>query len=410
MARFHPWQQAQPILEALSGLSYRTGELDRYLQEIARSVSDLIELDWSVVTLCQDNIERVMASSIALGEGEHIYSLHGSLTATVMKTGKTLCIENAATNSEYGCPPEGYVSYLGIPLRTSTGEVIGTICSFCREPRLFTTEEVAVVELFAERAATAIDNYYLYQQQIKFNEVLEAEVAKRTEELRLAQVQLIERERLAAIGEFASMIVHEIRNPVTTIMMGLNHFQKIYTSERDRMRVALALDEAHRLQNLLQEILLYAKPQQLNLEKLELNSWIQTILPTLREMPEAEARQIEFFPLSSTVDILIDRDKFKQVLINLVRNACEAIAPGEVVSCRIESQPQEVWISIHNQGEPIPTELLSKLTQPFCSGKPGGTGLGLAIVKRIVDAHGGSLSIQSDALKGTKIKIKLPLN
>jgi signal transduction histidine kinase len=176
------------------------------------------------------------------------------------------------------------------------------------------------------------------------------------------------------------------------------------------MRVALALDEAHRLQNLLQEILLYAKPQQLNLEKLELNSWIQTILPTLREMPEAEARQIEFFPLSSTVDILIDRDKFKQVLINLVRNACEAIAPGEVVSCRIESQPQEVWISIHNQGEPIPTELLSKLTQPFCSGKPGGTGLGLAIVKRIVDAHGGSLSIQSDALKGTKIKIKLPLN
>jgi signal transduction histidine kinase len=407
----HPWQQAQPILEALSSLSYRTGELDHYLHEIACSVSHLLELDWSVVTLCKDGIERVMASSIDMGEGDHIYSLHGLLTDTVVKTGKTLCVEDAKTHPEYGCPPEGYVSYLGIPLRISSGETIGTICSFCIEPRLFTPEETRTVELFAERAATAIDNYYLYQQQLQFNEVLEAKVIERTEELRLAQAQLIERERLAAIGEFASTIVHEIRNPVTTMVMGLNYFKKTYTNDRDRARVDLALEEADRLQNLLKEILLYAKPQTLQLEALELNTLIEEMLLSLGEMPEAEGKELKFIPASTQVRILGDKDKLKQVLINTIRNACEAIANSEIVTCKLETQSNSdrVCISIHNGGTPIPTELLPRLTQPFCSGKPGGTGLGLAIVKRIVDAHGGALSIHSDALAGTKVEILLPL-
>jgi signal transduction histidine kinase len=407
----HPWQQAQPILEALSSLSYRTGELDGYLHEIACSVSHLLELDWSVVTLCKDGIERVMASSLDMGEGDHIYSLHGLLTETVVKTGRTLCVEDAKTHPEYGCPPEGYASYLGVPLRTSTGETIGTICSFCMEPRLFTPEETRTVELFAERAATAIDNYHLYQQQLQFNEILEAEVVKRTEELRLAQVQLIEQERLAAIGEFASTIVHEIRNPVTTMVMGLNYFKKTYTNDRDRQRAELALEEADRLQNLLKEILLYAKPQTLQLEELDLNTSIEQMLLTLREMPEAEGRKIEFIPAPTKVSILGDKDKLKQVSINLIRNACEAIDPGEIVICKVEIQSNDdrVCFGVRNGGTPIPAELLPKLTQPFCSGKPGGTGLGLAIVKRIVDAHGGMLSIHSDAITGTTIKIFLPL-
>jgi signal transduction histidine kinase len=408
--RVPPWQQAQPILEALSSLSYQTGELDRYLHEIACSVSHLLELDLSVVTLCKDGVEQVMASSIDLGEGKHIYSLHGSLTETVVKTGKTLWVEDSKINPEYGCPPEGYISYLGVPLRTSSTETIGTICSFCTEPRLFTPEETRTVELFAERAATAINNYYLYQQQLQFNETLEAEVIKRTEELRLAQAQLIERERLAAIGEFASMIVHEIRNPVTTMVMGLNYFKKTHTSDCDQARVTLALEEADRLQNLLKEILLYAKPQTLQLEALELNTLIEEILLSLREMPEAEGKELKFIPASTQVKILGDKDKLKQVTINLVRNACEAIAKGEVVTCKLEeSNCDQVCLSVHNGGTPIPAELLPELTQPFCSGKPGGTGLGLAIVKRIVDAHEGALSIESNALEGTKVNITLRL-
>jgi signal transduction histidine kinase len=406
-----PWQQAQPILEVLSSLSYQAGELDGYLHEIACSVSDLLELDWSVVTLCWQEKERVMASSLDLGGGEHIYSLHGSLTNTVVQTGQTLCVEDATTHPEYGSPPEGYVSYLGVPLRTYQGEVIGTICSFCRQPRLFTLEEIRTVELFAERAATAIDNYNLYQKQQQFNQFLEAEVARRTEQLRVAQAQLIERERLAAIGEFASTIVHEIRNPVTTILMGLNYFKRTCLSEGDRERVSLALDEANRLQNLLKEILLYAKPQTLQIEELEVNKLIGGMLLALAEMPEAEGRKLELLSASEPIYIQADRDKLKQVLINVVRNACEAVEPGEQVTCKVEPETNNnrLCISIHNGGTPIPAEILPQLTQPFYSTKPGGTGLGLAIVRRIVEAHGGSLSIQSDEREGTAVKIAIPL-
>jgi signal transduction histidine kinase len=143
--------------------------------------------------------------------------------------------------------------------------------------------------VFAERAATAIDNYQLYLQQQQFNATLEAEVAKRTEELRVAQKQLVERERLAAIGEFAAIIVHEIRNPLTTVMMGLNYFKRVDLFEPAYSRLSLALDEANRLERLLRQILLYAQPQQLQLTELNINEFIREILNTIRSMPEAEA-------------------------------------------------------------------------------------------------------------------------
>lgn len=407
----YQWQRERQTREILSSLSYRAGELSHYLKDIACGVSQLLEIDWSVVTLCQDEFETVLASSVDLGDGEHVYSLHGLLTGTVIKIGRPLAIEDAIACPEYGKAPEGYKSYLGIPLRTSEGEVIGTVCSFHRQPRKFTQDEIQIAELFAERAATAIDNYHLYQKQQQFNESLEAEVTKRTEELRIAQAKLVEQERLAAIGEFSAMIVHEIRNPLTTIGMGLRYFQKTILTESAQERLALALSEASRLEYLLSEILLYAKPQVLQLQELDINEFIQELLILTNEMPEAVERQIEFIPAFPPIKILGDQDKMKQVFINIVRNACEAISPGNVVTLSVASQtaPEQVIITVHNGGEPIAPQILCKLTEPFYSTKPSGTGLGLAIVKRIVTAHGGKLSIQSEELTGTKVNIQLPI-
>jgi signal transduction histidine kinase len=405
-----PRQRELRAMALLSTLNYRTSELSSYLHNIARGVSELIEVDWSVVTLCQQGFEKVLASSIDMGEGEHIYSLHGQLTGTVIQIGCSLAVEDVTENSEYGEPPEGYRSYLGIPLRTAQGEVIGTICSFHQQPRKFTKEEIQIVELFAERAATAIDHYHLYQQQCQFNHVLEAEVEKRTAELRTAQAKLVEQERLAAIGEFAAIIVHEIRNPLTTIMMGLKYFQKTTLPEAAQERLSLGLDEGSRLQRLLSEILLYAKPQVLQLCELDVNEFIRELLVPICEMPEALERQIEFISVSPAIKVLADKDKLKQVFINIIRNAYEAISAGDVVKLKVNIlSATKVCIHVHNQGEPIPPEVISKLTQPFFSTKSGGTGLGLAITKRIVHAHGGELSIQSDAATGTIVSVQLPL-
>ncbi|BCL34497.1 GAF domain-containing sensor histidine kinase [Nostoc sp. MS1] len=403
------WQRERRAIALLSSLNYRNGELNSYLHNVACGVSELLNVDWSVVTLCQKGFEQVLASSLDMGEGEHIYSLHGSLTGTVVETGRSLAVEDANKNPEYGEAPEGYCAYLGIPLRTAEGEVIGTICSFHQQPRNFTQDEIQFVELFAERAATAIDNYHLYEQQRQFNYTLEAEVQNRTAELRAAQAKLVEQERLAAIGEFAAMIVHEIRNPLTTMTMGLKYFQRTVTTESAQERLSLALGEATRLENLLSEILLYAKLQMLQLCELDANKFMSELLSYTSEMPEAASRQFEFIPASVPVKILGDKDKLKQVFINIVRNACEAVSPGDVIKWEINiSSPNHVCINICNGGEPIPPEILSKLTQPFFSTKPSGTGLGLPITKRIVNAHGGELSIHSDTTTGTIVSVQLP--
>ncbi|HIK50143.1 MAG TPA: GAF domain-containing protein [Oscillatoriales cyanobacterium M59_W2019_021] len=400
----HPGKREQRTLELLSSLSYRVGELDRYLKDIACGVSQLIGLDWSVVTLlCKPDRDRILASNLELNDPDAIYSLHGTLTSTVVSSGRSLVVEDAIACPNYGSAPEGYRAYLGVPLRLPTGKTIGTICSFHRRSRHFSPEEVRIAELFAERAATAIDNYQLYQQQLQFNHILEAEVEKRTEELRLAHIQLVERERLAAIGEFAAIIVHEIRNPLATIDLGLSHFQRLQLPDSSQARLALALDELDRLKRLLGEILLYAKPQALQWVEVELNELSREIIDG------NEVRSIEFSSTHPVANVLGDRDKLKQVFLNLFRNACEASPSEETIRWEIDRQTHCIWIRIGNNGDPIPPDIIPKLTQPFFSTKPEGTGLGLAIVKRIVEAHGGELSITSCLETGTTVSVCLPI-
>ncbi len=411
------WQRDQQIIEALATLNYRSGELNQYLETISRSVCDLLNIDLTIVTLVQDqDFDRVVASS----DGEEdttVYDLHGTVTGAVVSSGRSLVVEDVRLTQNYHSFPEEFLCYMGVPLRTAQGDIIGTICSFHSEPRTFLPEEIRTAELFAERAAAAIENYRLYQLQQQFSDRLEAEVAKRTMELRVAQSQLVERERLAAIGEFAATIVHEIRNPLTTVKMGLNHTQKLQLAAADQERFQLALDEARRLEELLNEILLFSKPHVIQPMTVEVNALLQDVLALVNETPKTQGRHIRLVPSPTEMYVVGDRDKLKQVLINLLHNACEApqlnvqasLDAVAVVTCNVEmTEANTVCILIHNEGDPIPADHLPKLTQPFYSTKPGGTGLGLAIVKRIVDAHGGQLHIQSTAETGTLVRVDLP--
>ncbi|WP_414585007.1 ATP-binding protein [Scytonema sp. PCC 10023] len=405
-----PERTAERILETLSFLSYRSGEIKSYLHEITCGLSRLLRLDWSTVTLCQDGFERVMASSLEFDGMDQLHSLHGTLTNTVVQTGRTLAVTDASITTQYGEPPDGYLSYLGVPLRTFQGQVIGTICSFNVQPCQFSSDEIRIAEIFAERAATALFHYQLYQQQQQFNETLEAEVAKRTEALRTAQAKLVESECLAATGEFAAMIVHELRNPLTTVKIGLNYFKKAELPEVAKMQLLQALGATSHLEYLLEQILVYAKPLVLQLAELEVNSFLTGILPSLQELPAARERQIEFKIAPVAHLFLGDKVKLHQALLHMVENACEASPPSSVVLLSVaESTTSQMSIQVHNSGEPISPELLPNLTEPFYSTKPNRYGLGLAIVKRIVVAHSGQLVIKSDPTTGTVVSISLPV-
>ncbi|MEM9768809.1 MAG: PAS domain S-box protein, partial [Cyanobacteria bacterium P01_D01_bin.71] len=216
--------------------------------------------------------------------------------------------------------------------------------------------------------------------------------------------------RLAEIGELAAMIVHEVRNPLTTVLMGLRSFEQMDLPDRARMRLSFALEESERLQRLLNEILLYAREQQLDLEPIKLGPFLQTLQAEFCHQPTAHERILQTVGLENTGHVMGDRDRLKQVFINLFSNACEAVAAGDCITCTLVEATQTVTVEIHNGGDPIPPDILPKLTQPFFTTKSTGNGLGLAITRRIVEAHGGTIHFTSTAATGTTVTVQFPVN
>lgn len=407
-----PQLQEHLVLDVLTTLSYRSDNLDQYLHDIACSVSRLLQSSWSIVTFCHGDTGKIVASSLDLGEGIHGFSVHGTLAGEVTRTGQPILIEDARCELDQSKLPENYLAYLGVPLRSPFGNCIGTICSLFEQPHRFTESTVQLVGIFAERAATALDNYQLYHHQ---NQLL-AELRQTNKQLQveIQERQQVEKEvvRLAEIGELAAMIVHEVRNPLTTILLGLMSLKGSNLTEGTQLRLALALEEAERLQRLLNEILLYAKRQTLHCDELEINQWLSEIRDVIiRSIPATMGRMIEYTSEVPEAWIWGDRDKLKQVFINLIKNACEAIEEEGVITWSVlpGATSDHVRVCIHNDGAPIPPELLKKIGTPFCTTKSEGNGLGLAIVRRIMAAHGGEFTIQSELGMGTTVCIQLPL-
>ena len=214
--------------------------------------------------------------------------------------------------------------------------------------------------------------------------------------------------RLAEIGELAAMIVHEVRNPLTTVLMGLHTFEQMDLPERAQMRLAFALEESERLQRLLNEILMYAREQSLDLEALELGPFLQVLCDEFHHQPAAAEKTIQTVGFQSPQRVMGDRDRLKQVFINLLSNACEASPVGENIISTLTTSNQTLTVTFKNGGDPIPPEVLPKLTQPFFTTKSSGNGLGLAITRRIVEAHRGTLHIASSAETGTIVTVQLP--
>jgi signal transduction histidine kinase/DNA-binding NarL/FixJ family response regulator len=384
----------QTLRSIVEGTAAVTGE--DFFRSLVRSLSTALNVRYALVSGCID-APPTRVCTYAFWQGNEFgengeYDLYGTPCEQVF--------------NGQGCQyfPEGVQalfplekdlvemeaeSYAGIPLLSSGGDLLGHLAVlddkvFGDEPR-----HTAILEIFAARAAAEIE------RQQSAEALLEASKAL---------------EQLAEIGELASMIVHEIRNPLTTLLLGLNAFKRLELPEQYQTYRSLALDEGERLQRLLNQILLYAKPQNLARSEVELNHFVSEMLGTLREMPAAVGKNLRFMGTPAPVKILADPDKLKQVVINLVTNAFEAVEEASEIKISLYAEEAyRVCLQVHNGGAPIPADVLPKLTKPFVTTKSSGTGLGLAVVKRIVEAHGGDLSIESSAVAGTTITVQLPI-
>jgi signal transduction histidine kinase len=214
--------------------------------------------------------------------------------------------------------------------------------------------------------------------------------------------------RLAALGQFAAAIAHDIRTPLTSISLNVQILRrKLQLSDDDREHLDIALEELARLDRSVAEILDFAKPVKLTAEPIDVGELIETAARGLSPVLSEKGVQLRCEPAALTVQG--DPMRLRQVLTNLVGNAAEASHPGAEVTVRaVAADDHRVAIEVEDRGRGIGADDLARIFEPFFTTRPDGTGLGLAICHKVIRAHGGDIKVRSTPGQGSTFTVLLP--
>jgi two-component system, NtrC family, sensor histidine kinase PilS len=212
-------------------------------------------------------------------------------------------------------------------------------------------------------------------------------------------------DKMAAVGELSAAIAHEIRNPLAAISGSVEVLNgELEVADENRRLLELIVRESSRLNNILSDFLLFARSKRISFTRVELCHLVSDVVEVIRHHPSHRPDiSIKVSAEESMVYIFGDEDQIKQILINLIVNACEAIGekPGEIaISIKTDSD-KPVELDIVDNGPGIGAEIIPKIFTPFFSTKKDGTGLGLAIVHRLAANLDIELSVQSEIGRGT---------
>lgn len=240
------------------------------------------------------------------------------------------------------------------------------------------------------------------------NQALEKRVEERTRELKNASSELVKAERLAAIGQMASIISHEIRNPLAVISNATRLIKMLVTSPDPKLTKQFGIIDAEIKQanSIISEVLGYARTRDLMLTTVDLNSYLREILLSYPFIPGITLKE-ELDPES--VRIKVDAEEIKQALRNVISNAIEAMPNGGTLTVGTKVGRRLVCIYIADQGPGITEEVRHKMFAPFFTTKARGTGLGLAVVGKAISRHKGKLFITSEPGKGSCFQIYLKI-
>ncbi len=213
--------------------------------------------------------------------------------------------------------------------------------------------------------------------------------------------RLAQNERLAKLGQTVAEINHEIKNPLIMIGGFARQLLKKARDEKDMAKLTIIVDEVTRLEHLLASLKELYKPPQLNLAGISLNELLEEVVDLAHSYSGGKGIDIRFVP-TIDVEVEVDREKIKQVLLNLVKNGIEATPSGGKVVLSTRVQEKLVEVDVTDTGEGIPEEIKKRIFLPFFTTKEQGTGLGLCISKRIIEDHPGcSFQLDSEEGKGT---------
>jgi signal transduction histidine kinase len=267
-------------------------------------------------------------------------------------------------------------------------------------PRRFTDSEV-------ERASAITNQLALALEQARLIEDLKKSYA----ELARTQEQLVQRERLAALGELAAVVAHEVRNPLGAIfnfVSSIRHLIGAVPPPAPQL-VEIVAEEAERLNHIVDDLLHFARPPSPSPSPVPLLRLLEDAVRAA--LADATGKVAVEWTVEAEVPVPVDERMIRQAFINLAMNAVQAMPQGGTLQVglrRAEGPRPEVQVEFTDTGSGIPAELRARIFEPFFTTKAKGTGLGLAIVKRIIESHSGRMVLESEPGHGTTFRLFLP--
>lgn len=397
-------------IEQLSGLYnitlsfYKIADMEDAYKEICRHVADLVKVRQCILILYDDTKQLFVPRTSAYRLDEdavRILSFSRPKMEELFKFSNGLpIISNDSGN--HGC----FEPMISDALREKTllvawlqrkGEILGAIRVSDKEGS-FSDEDAQLLTILANHMAVARENARLYSS-----------LQDQMSELRDTQEQLIQSAKLAAIGELASNVAHEINNPLTSII----GFTELIKDEGDvniiKNRLDIIEKESMRARDIVRELLHFARKRPLQLTALNMNEALKDVIPLVESQARMNHVELveEYGELPETVG---DPNQLKQVFINIINNAIFAMTEGGKLTLSTSLQGEYIIIKFKDSGHGIPKDVLRRIFEPFYTTKKDkGTGLGLSISYRIVQEHGGRIDVESSEGQGTTFTIRIPV-
>lgn len=315
----------------------------------------------------------------------------------------------------------GMVALCTIPLRTKS-DLVGILYVADSIPGTFGTRQVGILQRLSATLSAAVDHSWLYAQQARFAEELERLVRERTQELETAQGQLLQSEKFAAAGELAANLAHEINNPLSIIKnylkllrnQLLHPIDSTMESEIAREGVGIIEEEIDRIARIVDQLRKVRSPQAPEWHPVNVNTEINNLVQLFRGTFQQRRIRIVTRLDERLGEVLLSGDFYRQIVINLLRNAIDAIDKGgeiEIETRRTGGSNEQFLTCIRDTGTGIPAEHLDKIFSPFFSTKKDGkgTGLGLSVSYGLAQQMGGRIEAANRHGRGAEFRIVLPL-